>query len=161
DAFSTNLQPSINAQYDIIKNKLKYVSNASVNFVGENGLTFYPPEATGVIWNDALFNSVSTRDFERMQMVLDNTLQYNHTFGKKIRTNWFLGNTFNTFRSDELRVGTFATGSSLLHTLGSSGGYSRVLNTPSTETILSFFTKADMVYNDRYGFNVTVRRDGS
>jgi TonB-linked SusC/RagA family outer membrane protein len=161
DAFSTNLQPSIRAEYDIIKNTLKYASNASVNFVGENGLTFYPPEATGVIWNDALFNAVSTRDFERMQMILDNTLQYNHNFGTKLRTTWFLGNTFNTFRSDELRVRNFATGSSQLHTLGSSGGYSQVVTNPSTETILSFFTKADFVYNDKYGFNATVRRDGS
>lgn len=161
DAFSTNLQPSIRAEYDIIRSRLKYVSNASVNFVGENGLTFFPPEATGVIWNDGLFNSITTRDYERMQMILDNTLQYNYTFGTKLKTNWFLGNTFNTFRSDALNIGTFATGSSLLHTLGSSGGYARVSTSPSTETILSFFAKADFVYNDRYGFNATVRRDGS
>jgi TonB-dependent starch-binding outer membrane protein SusC len=159
-AYSTNLQPSIRAELDIVKG-LKYISNASVNFVGENGNTFYPPEATGVIWNDILFNSVQTRDYERMQMVLDNLLTYSKTFAGKYKTNFILGNTFNTFNSNALNVSNFATGSSLLHTLGSAGGYSGLRSTKSTETILSFFAKADLVYNDRYGLNLTVRRDGS
>ena len=160
DAYSTNLKPNIRAELDIIKG-LKFISNASLDFVGENGLTFFPPEATGVIWNDVRFNSVETRDFERTQMILDNLLTYNKTFGSKLKTNFILGNTFNTFSSGALNVGNFSTGSSLLHTLGSAGGYNRVSSSRSEETIASVFAKADLVYNDRYGFNVTVRRDGS
>lgn len=160
DAYSTNLKPNIRAEVDILKG-LKYISNASIEFVGENGLTFFPPEATGVIWNDIKFNAVDTRDYERMQMILDNYLSYTHSFGTKLKTNFLLGNTFNTFNSSQLNVGNFATGSILLHTLGAAGGYSRVQSSRSTETIASIYTKADLVYNDRYGFNVTVRRDGS
>lgn len=159
-AYSTNLQPSIRAEVDIIKG-LKFISNASINFVGENGSTFFPPEATGVIWNDALFNSVQTRDFERMQMVLDNLFTYSTKFGSKIKANFILGNTFNTFNSSALNVSSFATGSLLLNTLGSAGGFNGLSTSKSTETIVSVFTKADLVYNDKYGFNVTVRRDGS
>jgi TonB-linked SusC/RagA family outer membrane protein len=160
DAFSTNLKPNIRAEVEILRG-LKYISNASLEFVGENGLTFFPPEATGVIWNDVLFNAVQTRDFERMQLILDNYLTYSHTFGEKLKTSFLLGNTVNTFRSSQLNIGNFATGSILLHTLGAAGGYSRVQSSRSTETIGSLYTKADFVYNDRYGFNVTVRRDGS
>lgn len=160
DAYSTNLKPNIRAELDILKG-LKYISNASIEFVGENGLTFFPPEATGVIWNDVLFNSVQTRDYERMQLILDNYLTYTYTFGTKLKTNFLLGNTFNTYNSSQLNVGNFATGSILLHTLGAAGGYSRVSASRSTETIGSLYTKADFVYNDRYGFNVTIRRDGS
>jgi len=159
-AYSTNLQPSIRAEVDIIRG-LKFISNASINFVGENGSTFFPPEATGVIWNDALFNSVQTRDFERMQMVLDNLFTYSTKFGSKIKANFILGNTFNTFNSSSLNVSSFATGSLLLNTLGSAGGFNGLSTSKSTETIVSVFTKADLVYNDKYGFNVTVRRDGS
>ena len=160
DAFSTNLKPNIRAELDVLKG-LKYISNASIEFVGENGLTFFPPEATGVIWNDVKFNAVDTRDYERMQMILDNYLNYTHSFGDKLKTSFLLGNTFNTFKSSQLNVGNFATGSILLHTLGAAGGYSRVSSSRSTETIGSLYTKADFIYNDRYGFNVTVRRDGS
>lgn len=159
DAFSTNLKPNIRAELDIIKG-LKFISNASLDFVGENGLTFYPPEATGNIWNDVTFNSVSTRDFERVQMILDNMLNYNKMFGK-LKTSFLLGNTINTFNSSELRVTNFATGSTLLNTLGSAGGYSVLASRNSKETIVSLFTKLDFIYNDRYGFNATVRRDGS
>lgn len=159
DAFSTNLKPNIRAELDIIKG-LKYTSNASLDFVGENGLTFFPPEATGNIWNDIMFNSVSTRDFERVQMILDNMLMYSKTFGR-LKTNFLLGNTFNTFNSSELRVTNFATSSTLLNTLGSAGGYSVLSSRNTKETIVSLFTKADLIYNDRYGFNLTVRRDGS
>lgn len=159
-AYSTNLQPSIRAELDIVKG-LKYISNASINFVGENGLTFFPPEATGVIWNDGLFNSVQTRDYERIQMVLDNLLTYSKNLGPKLKTNFILGNTFNTFNTTSLNVSNFATGSLLLNTLGSAGGYGNLRTGRSEETILSYFLKTDFVYNDRYGFNFTVRRDGS
>ncbi len=160
NAFSTNLKPNIRAELDVAKG-LKYISNASLEFVGENGNTFFPPEATGVIWNDARFNAVDTRDYERMQMVLDNYLNYSYLIGKKLKTSFLLGNQFNTFNSSQLNVGNFATGSLLLNTLGAAGGYGRVSASRSTETILSLYTKADFIYNDRYGFNVTVRRDGS
>lgn len=160
DAFSTNLKPNIRAELDVIKG-LKYISNASLDFVGENGLTFYPPEATGSIWNDIMFNSVSTRDFERVQMILDNMLSYSKTFGDKLKSNFLLGNTINTFNSSALYVTNFATGSTLLNTLGSAGGYSQLSSTRSKETLTSLFTKIDLIYNDRYGFNATLRRDGS
>jgi TonB-linked SusC/RagA family outer membrane protein len=160
DAFSTNLKPNIRAELDIVRG-LKYISTASIEFVGENGLTFFPPEATGVIWNDVKFNAVDTRDYERMQMVLENYLNYTHTFKQKLKTSFILGSTFNSFNSSQLNVGNFATGSILLHTLGAAGGYSRVSASRSTEKIGSVFLKADLIYNDRYGFNATVRRDGS
>jgi TonB-dependent starch-binding outer membrane protein SusC len=160
DAFSTNLKPNVRAELDIVKG-LKYISNASLDFVGENGLTFFPPEATGVIWNDIKFNQVDTRDFERMQMILDNYFTYTHIFLSRLKSNFLLGNTFNTFNSSQLRVSSFSTGSILLNTLGSAGGYSGVASSRSTETIVSLYTKADFVYNDRYGINGTVRRDGS
>ena len=160
DAYSTNLKPNIRAELDITRG-LKYISTASIEFVGENGLTFFPPEATGVIWNDIRFNAVDTRDYERMQMVLENYLNYSRVFAEKFKTSFILGSTFTQFNSSQLNVGNFATGSILLHTLGAAGGYSRVLSTRQTEKIGSVFTKADVIYNDKYGLNATVRRDGS
>jgi TonB-dependent starch-binding outer membrane protein SusC len=160
DAYSTNLKPNIRAELDIIQG-LKYVSNASLDFVGENGLTYFPPEATGLIWNDRSFNRVDTRDFERMQMILDNMLMYTRSFNPQLRTTFILGNTFNTFNSSQLVASGYASASGSLRTLGSAGGYRNLSSARSTETILSFFTKADLIYNDRYGFNFTMRRDGS
>jgi TonB-dependent starch-binding outer membrane protein SusC len=161
DAFSTNLKPNIRAELDIIKG-LKYVSNASLDFIGENGQLFLPPEATGLIWNDINFNRVDTRDYERMQFILDNLLTYNKSFFKsRLKANFILGNTFNTFNSAQLTTSGYATPSTQIRTLGTAAGYRNLLSQKSTETIVSGFLKADFIYDDKYGFNVTVRRDGS
>ncbi|HVG16786.1 MAG TPA: TonB-dependent receptor [Chitinophagaceae bacterium] len=160
NAFSTNLKPNIRADLDIIKG-LRFSSVASTEFVGENGLTFFPPEATGVIWNDVRFNAVDTRDYERMQMVLENYLSYTRSISSKLKANFLLGNTFNSFNSSQLLVGNFATGSLLLNTLGAAGGYSRISSSKSTEKIASVYAQSNFVYNDRYGLNLTIRRDGS
>jgi TonB-dependent starch-binding outer membrane protein SusC len=160
DAFSTNLKPNIRIEFDVLKG-LKYISNASLDFVGENGLLFLPPEATGLIWNDQNFNRVDTRDFERMQMILDNLLTYSKIFNPNLRGTFILGNTFNTFKSTQLTTSGYATPSGQIRTIGSSAGQRNLFSQRTTETILSVFVKADMIYKDKYGFNVTLRRDGS
>jgi TonB-linked SusC/RagA family outer membrane protein len=159
DAYSTNLKPNIRAELDILKG-LKFISNASLDFLGENGSTYFPPEATGLIWNDRSFNRVDTRDYERTQMIVDNLLMYSRSFNK-LKANMLLGNTFNTFNSSQLIASGYASASGDLRTLQSTGGYRQLVSSKATETILSLFTKADLVYNDRYGFNFTIRRDGS
>ncbi len=160
DAFSTNLKPNIRAELDIIKG-LKYISNASLDYVGENGVTYLPPEATGLIWNDRSFNRVDTRDYERMQMILDNLLTYGRNFTPELKANFILGNTFNTFNSSQLLASGYASASGDLRQLGATGGNRQLVSSKTMETIISVFAKADLIYNDRYGFNVTVRRDGS
>jgi len=159
-SYSTNLKPNIRAQLTITKG-LQFITNASLDFVGENAKYFQPAAATGVIWNSNQFNRVDTRDFERMQMILDNYLTYNVNLIPKLVTNLLLGNTFNTFKSNQLTAQAYATADAAMQTLGNSGGYNSVNSSSATETILSQFTKIDMVYNDTYGFNFTMRRDGS
>jgi TonB-dependent starch-binding outer membrane protein SusC len=159
-AYSTNFKPNIQLNYDIIRN-LSLTSNLSLEFVGEDGSTFIPPQATGVIWNDGSFNQVNTRDYERRQMIVQNYLTYNKNFGTKFKTQFLLGNEFNTQNGNNLELQAWATASSLLHTLGSAGGVQRINSSQSEETILSNFVKGSLVYNDKYGFNATVRRDGS
>jgi TonB-linked SusC/RagA family outer membrane protein len=160
DAYSTNLKPNIRAELDIIKG-LKYISNASLDYIGENGFTYFPPEATGLIWNDRSFNRVDTKDYERMQMILDNLLTYSKNLNPKLKGNFVLGSTFNTFTSSQLIASAYASASGSLRTLGTTGGNRQLLSNRTTETIVSAFAKADLIYNDRYGFNFTLRRDGS
>lgn len=159
-SYSTNLKPNIRAELEVAKN-LKFISTASLDFVGENASYFQPAAATGVIWNSNQFNRVDTRDFERLQMISDSYLTFSKTFGRKLVTNYLLGNTFNTFKSNQLNAQAYATADFAMQTLGNSGGYNSVFAGNATETILSQFAKADFVYDDTYGINFTIRRDGS
>jgi TonB-linked SusC/RagA family outer membrane protein len=161
EAFGVNLKPNISADIDIIKG-LKIKSNASLEFVGENGMLYLPPEATGLIWNDRSFNRITTKDLERSQMIFDNYATYNkYFFGTKLKTNFLLGSTVNLFKRNELRADAYATSTGQLRTLGAAAGYNNLYSAPAAENIVSVFVKADGVLNDKYGFNFTVRRDGS
>ncbi|RYE21058.1 MAG: SusC/RagA family TonB-linked outer membrane protein, partial [Sphingobacteriaceae bacterium] len=160
DAYSTTLRPNVSAEIDIIKG-LKVRSNASLEFLGENGQTFLPPEATGLIWNDRSFNRNDTRDLERSQMIFDTYATYTRPITEKFRSTFLLGTTLNYFTKNELRTSAYATASGQLQTPGAAAGYNNLVSIPATETIVSLFTQANLVYNDKYGFNATVRQDGS
>lgn len=160
DAFSTNLKPNIRVEYDIVRN-LKFTNNTSLDFVGENGFLYLPSEATGLIWNDQNFNRIDTRDFERTQTIVDNLLIYNPTFKSKYKTTFLLGNTFNTLKSSQLVESGYANPSSQIQTLSGPARVRSLTSVNTTENILSFFAKANLIYNDLIGFDITVRRDGS
>jgi TonB-linked SusC/RagA family outer membrane protein len=159
DANSTNLKPNVRGDLAITKD-LRFVTNASLDFVGENGNIFIPAEATGLIWNDKNFNRTDTRDYQRVQTIVDNLLTYSKSY-KKFTTSILLGNTFNTFSSNQLLLSGYASATGSLRTLSSDGGYRQAYSYSTTETILSQFVKGTVVYADKYGFNVTARRDGS
>ena len=160
DAYSTNLKPNIRVEYDIVKG-LKFTNNTSLDFVGENGFLYLPSEATGLIWNDQNFNRIDTRDFERTQTIIDNLLMYNTIVKTKYRTTFLLGNTFNTLRSSQLVESGYANPSSQIQTLSGPARVRSLASVNTTENILSFFAKANVIYNDLIGFDFTIRRDGS
>lgn len=159
-AISTNLKPNIRLDYDLLKG-LKFVSNASIEFLGESGVTFLPAEATGEIFNNQNFNRVESREVERRQVIVDNMLTYSKAGSGKLKQNYILGTTFNTLTRKDLQPRAYATPSGLIPTLGSAAGYAQFNSAFNEEVILSTFLKADWIYDDTYGFNVTVRRDGS
>lgn len=160
DAFSTNLKPNVYGEVDILKG-LKFRSNASLDFVGEKGFLFLPPEATGELFTHRNFNRIDTREFERMQMIVDNLLTYSRMISKKSRLSFLLGNTFNTFNSNELRIYANGTASDKLQVLNAAANTRQLTSIRQRETILSVFAKADYIFDDKYGLNFTVRRDGS
>ncbi|MBS1567608.1 MAG: TonB-dependent receptor, partial [Bacteroidetes bacterium] len=160
DAYSTNLKPNIRVEYDIAKG-LKFTNNTSLDFVGENGFLYLPSEATGLIWNDQNFNRIDTRDFERTQTIVDNLLIYTGTFKSKYKTTFLLGNTFNTLNSNQLVESGYANPSREIQTLNGPARIKSLGSVNTTENILSFFAKANVIYNDRIGLDITVRRDGS
>jgi len=160
DAFSTNLKPNIRVEYDILKG-LKFTNNTSLDFVGENGFLYLPSEATGLIWNDQNFNRIDTRDFERTQTIVDNLLTYTAAINTKYKTIFLLSNTFNTLKSSQLVESGYANPSSQIQTLNGPARVRSLASVNTTENILSFFAKANIIYNDLIGFDFTMRRDGS
>ncbi|MGC4102394.1 SusC/RagA family TonB-linked outer membrane protein [Ferruginibacter sp.] len=161
DAFSTNLKPNVRLEYDILKG-LKFTSNTSLDFVGENGFLYLPSEATGLIWNDNNFNRIDTRDFERTQVIVDNLLSYNKSFKEdKFKTVFLLGNTFNSFTSSQLSESGYANPSSQIQTLNGPARVRSISTSLGYDNILSFFAKANVIYNDKLSFDFTMRRDGS
>jgi len=160
DAFSTNLKPNVYGELDIMKG-LKFRSNASLDFVGEKGFLFLPPEATGEVFTHRNFNRLDSREFERMQMIVDNLITYTRAMPKDSKLSFLIGNTFNKFNSNELRIYANGTASDQLQVLNAAANTRQLKSARQTETIVSVFGKADYIYNDKYGVNITVRRDGS
>ncbi len=160
DAFSTNLKPNVYGEVDIMKG-LKFRSNASLDFVGEKGFLFLPPEATGEVFTHRNFNRLDSREFERMQMIVDNLITYTRAMPKDSKLSFLIGNTFNKFNSNELRIYANGTASDQLQVLNAAANTRQLKSARQTETIVSVFGKADYIYNDKYGLNFTIRRDGS
>ncbi|MGF7229856.1 SusC/RagA family TonB-linked outer membrane protein, partial [Arachidicoccus sp.] len=159
DAFSTDLKPNMRLVYNIVKG-LTFTNNTSLDFIGEDGFLYLPSEATGLIWNDANFNRIDTRDYERSQTVVDNLLTYSNNHNK-LNTIFLLGNTFNSFKSNQLIERGYANPTSQIQTLSGPARIGQLNSNDQTENILSFFAQANLIYNSHYGLNFVIRRDGS
>lgn len=156
---SYNLQPNIALRYDIGKG-LNFENTTSLNYVGENGYYYAPAIATGLIWNDAGFNRVETRDFERTQIVVNNFLKYNKTFNK-LRVNGLLANTIQTFKQFQLQERGYANPSSEIQTLNGPSRIAYIGTSTSFENTVSYVAQGNLFYDDKYSLSLTVRRDGS
>lgn len=166
DAYSNNLKPNIYGEVQIIKG-LKFRSNASIDFVGETGLLFIPPDATGEVptgtlsnGGNSMYNRMETRDYERLQLITDNLFTYNRLFNEKHNVTFLVGNTVNKLTSSSLRSYGY-NGPDRMPSLNASAGYRELRSSRQVEGLLSLFVKADYIFNDRYGINATARRDGS
>ncbi len=105
--------------------------------------------------------SGSFSTYKRQTFVNENTLTYNTTINAKHNFNVLLGQSYNWDRTD-------------ISTLNSSGGYTssviQTLNAASAVTgnssasqnvLLSYFSRVQYSYNDKYLFSASLREDGS
>jgi TonB-linked SusC/RagA family outer membrane protein len=158
--FSTNLKPNINAELDIIKD-LKFRTTLSLDFVGDNGASFLPPEATGVIWNDVQFNRLQNRDNERRAFNANAFLTYGKSFGEQWRTTMLLGTEYANQLSNSLTTEAYATGTGQMRSLGAAAGYAALRSGISDESLIRMFSQAQLFYGDKYSINFGLSREGS
>jgi TonB-linked SusC/RagA family outer membrane protein len=105
--------------------------------------------------------SGSFSTYKRQTFVNENTLTYNKVFNKVHNLNILLGQSYNFDRTDN-------------SSLASSGGYTssviQTLNAASAVTgsssatqnvLLSYFSRVQYSYNDKYLFSASLREDGS
>lgn len=99
--------------------------------------------------------------YKRQTFVNENTLTYNKTFNKVHSLNVLLGQSYNVDRLDQstlASVGGYT--SSVIQTLNAAANVSG--NTTGTKSVLvSYFTRVQYGYKDKYLFSASIREDGS
>lgn len=158
--FSTNLKPNIRAELDILKN-LKMISTVALDYVGEDGASFYPPEASGVIWNDKDFNLYENRDKERKAIVAGSNLIYGKNFAKDFKINTTLGLEYENNTSNNLTTQAYATGTGQMRSLGAAAGYGTLNSSSVASSRIRAYSNAQLYYTDKYSVDFSVSREGS
>ncbi len=155
----TNLNPNISAELRLGKG-LMFTSNASMGFVSDNNSRFTPPEATGTIWNDKLFNQLTTSDSERAQVNFDAYFKYARSFGK-LSVDGLIGSNVYIFQNNSFQTTTYATATGNLMTPSSASGVGKIAGSPGNDGSISGFFQAGAAWDDKYRLQVSMRRDGS
>jgi len=155
DSRSTRFQASAFAEWDIIPDLTfkSAFSTAYSNFVEES----FVPAGT----NKSDDGEASFATYEETNWQLENTLNYNKTFGEKhdldLLAGWTLQDTKAQF-SDQIGVG-FATNNTT--SISAASTIIKSISGKNQFGLQSFFGRANYSFDNRYVFAFTLRADGS
>lgn len=161
---------SIYAEYQITKD-LTLRSSLNLDNTDNNSRSYTPYTVTGnattrnplLTANVLAATSGSYSSYKKLTFVNENTLNYSKTFNKVHSLNVLLGQSYNLDRLDQSSVSS--TGgyiNSVIQTLGSSSTAGTTGSTASQQsTLVSFFSRVQYSFNDKYLLSASIREDGS
>ncbi|MFD2162717.1 SusC/RagA family TonB-linked outer membrane protein [Paradesertivirga mongoliensis] len=161
-AKTINLKPNFTATLELAKG-LTFRSQAGIEFIGDDASAFLPPEATGVIWNDNLFNRIQNRDVERRTHNLDNFLSYNRKFADKFKLVATSGVTLSGAKGNRLTTEGYATATGQMRSLGAASGYLSLSSGNDDYAAIRAFGQAQVLFgeDDKYSASFTFAREGN
>lgn len=156
--YGTNLKPNITSDFEVIKD-LHFKTTASLDFFGENGVSFLPAQASGVIWNDENFNKLENRDSERRQLVLQSYLAYMKNV-KRFKNTFLFGAEYTKASANSFLTNSYAAASEEMRSLGASAANRRLETSLNEDGILRQYFQAQTIFKDKYALNFLFSRDG-
>lgn len=133
------------------------------NFLYSKNDTFIPSTNPSKINNNNALASGSTTLFTDMNLLNENTINYNKRFGNH-SLNLVAGASFQKHSRENNKisatdipsdgVGVYAFQLAPAELVSVTSGYTE-------DMLVGFFTKADYIYNDKYILSASIRRDGS
>jgi TonB-linked SusC/RagA family outer membrane protein len=161
---------SIFAEYEIIKG-LTLRSSLNLDNVDNASNSYTPYTIAGTLTNrtfDAAKNTNLTANtsgsystFKRQTFVNENTLNYSTTFHSVHSLNILVGQSYNTDRLDQSTLSSLGGYvNSSVQTLNAAANVTG--NTTSTKSVLvSYFSRVQYGYKDKYLLSASLREDGS
>ena len=147
------------AEYDIVEG-LKFRSQVGTDLVFRDNYTYLPVWRKGGL--DARSEGQTTQfDGDRINWVTDQTFTYNRLFGENHRFKGLLGFTAQQFNTRNLNVTASGTSNNNLREIGNQPNVRGAGGGGSTVGLISYFSRINYDYNDKYLLTATVRRDGS
>jgi TonB-dependent starch-binding outer membrane protein SusC len=161
---------TIYGEWEIIKG-LNLRSSVNLDNTDNNATTYVPYITTGT-QTSRTFNAQTNpnltsatsgtyNSFRRQTFVNENTLTYAKVFHEVHSLHVLIGQAFNTDRLDQVSLssnGGFT--SSVIQTLGAAAGVTGNTNS-SKNTFVSYFSRVQYAYKDRYLLSASLREDGS
>lgn len=157
-----NIFGNVYAELEIIDG-LTAKSNFGVDFLDYYFRNFNPKyQETGAL-NPNTISTLSTTNSKTFTWVWTNTLNYSKVFNKH-KIDAFVGmeaidNNYETFSAS--REGFAYEDANFRYLDAGDSGTQKNSGTGSRSSLLSYFTKIDYIFADRYLFAFTFRRDGS
>ena len=128
---------------------------------GTNTRYTYLPRTT--LYGEQVNGRASIASQKKNDRLFDLTLNYSTTINKVHSINALIGRSQQRFISEGNSVGNsdFVTDAFLWNNMNAGAGTKTVGSSKSENSLLSYFARLNYVYNDKYIFTGTVRRDGS
>ncbi|WP_223170120.1 TonB-dependent receptor [Maribacter aquimaris] len=141
---------------------LKFKTNFGINYTSIKGTTFNPtfkePNAQRVI------NDLEVRDELKFDWVWSNTLNYTKTLNEKHKFNVLLGieSIENLYQVTTASIDDLPTNEINVRVLNAGDQGTQTNTGDKIEfSLFSYFGKLNYVYDDKYLFSATLRRDGT
>lgn len=145
-----------------ILESLKFKSNFGINYTSSKGTSFSPTYKEPNSQRD--INSLSVSDVLKFDWVWSNTLNYNQTFNDKHNVNVLVGleSIENSYEGTSASVQGLPTNELNIRVLNAGDQGTQTNEGDKIEySLFSYFGKVNYIFNDKYLFSATVRRDGT
>ncbi len=142
---------------------LRIRTQVSADFSALRDEYFIPPDATGGLAGDRLkrYNRTATVDNEILKLSAENVINYSNIFAEKHSINATFVTSFETTNKSSYRVTGTNTASENLTTTSAAAEILGLSSGQYTAVLSSLIGRLNYIYNDKYLFTATVRRDGS
>ena len=143
------------AEYQIVEG-LTFKTTWGVDYLDDRQQRFIPNTIVG--YEDGA--EATAANFEQLLWSIENTLNYNKTFGSKHSLNALLGYSLLEREETLLRAGGSLAGSNIITTVAISNP-NPPTNYITNYGLVSYFGRANYNYDDKYLLSATLRADGS
>ncbi len=157
---NNRIRANLNISYDFL-NHLTFKTSGGIDYSRARSDKKYPEEIVRINGDDDIDRSTESKLGESQNLILENTLTYKNTFNDRHFVDVLVGQSTQYSQFESTNSSGNTQQESISETVNSPKAIADGESNYSAYAILSYFARANYIFNERYLISGSLRTDGS